>query len=269
MRIFQTIQFWEIKLTKNNILSIQLSFYFWNCFPETINWIADTFRIWHHVHHSDNFNKMVPILHVNDTGSIHIQNFYRWKKRKISFAFSFSTDNSFDTNRRSDDEITNIEMTEVFNCFLAIIDTDSNSEEIIFIFNLFKFLFVLSCIIRVMTLKFLYDALCIAIKRTQNQSFTICESFWIFLFPATIFMIYYVFNYKISKLLNSAFFWIFNMNIIFIAFNQTIPDIALLFRNIESLLPLFCQTSQIMDHVLFLNILSLFLHVRILGRKSQ
>ena len=169
---------------------------------------------------------MVPILHIDNTCSIYVQ-YLDWRQKWIiSVTVTLSAYNGLYSHRRSNDKITHIEMTKIFNSFFSIIDRNSNPEEIILILNCIHFLFIKRLIIRIISLKYLNYGFCITKKWAQNECFIICETFWITVFlPASILMIDDMGDNNFSELFDGLFLFIFNMDVIFVTIYGSCSEI--------------------------------------------
>ena len=207
---------------------------------------------------------MVPILHHNDTGSVHVKNLNRGQKRNLLFT-SLTINDWFKTDWRGNDNIRSIKVWEINNFFLFRKNFDTHSEEIIFVilvfFNLLlvfnhplirasSFLFLsfrlnwdllsfdFFLIFHEFLLNLFEDRFSITNIWSDDKIFSIGETFCFFFFlkglNTTFLMLIHVRNNYFSKLLNCLFFIIFNMNVI----NVTVDDFlwSLIFINLFILL---------------------------------
>lgn len=80
---------------------------------------------------------MGPVLHEQHTGPVYVQNLDRRDERILSVFISLWPNDAFQPYRRSDDDLAVVEATEVGELLLFMCELESDSEEVILIFDLF------------------------------------------------------------------------------------------------------------------------------------
>lgn len=191
---------------------------------------------------------MIPILHHNDTCSVHIKNLNRGQKWFLSFS-SFTINNWLEADWWSYNDIWGIKIGKIDDFFLFGKYFDTDSEEVIFIILIFfnfslvlynpligisSFVFFSLILILILNFnllilshflifhKLFFEMIknCFSITNiwSDDEIFGVCESFWFFvLFESldTVFLMFiHVSDNYFSEILNCFFFIIFDMNII-------------------------------------------------------
>lgn len=139
----QSIEFWEIELCEHDRLSEESSFQLQKTITDQIYWVFEALVLGHDIDVFEDFDKVSPILHEQDTGSIDIQYFYWRDEGILTILISLGPDNTLQSHRRSYDDLTVIETAKVGELLPLICKFQSYSEKIIVILYLLKFLFVL------------------------------------------------------------------------------------------------------------------------------
>lgn len=189
---------------------------------------------------------MIPILHMDHTCSINIEDLNRRQKRKISLRLTFSSNNCFQSDRRSNDNITDIKVAKIFNSFLFVIYREPNSEEIILFLYFIELFFIQFFIIGIIALNYFYNGLRIPKEWAKYDRFSISETFRVpFLSSASILMSYHMRYYNTSKLLYCIFFFILNIHIIFISLYYCFSNISRFFKSLESFLSFIGLYSKV------------------------
>lgn len=108
-------------------------------------------------------------------------------------------------------------MTKILNCFLFVINGDTNPKKIILILNILKLVFINNFIAWIRGLKYLHDGPSITKKRTQDNRLSIGKSLGIILlYSASILVCNHMLDHNRSKLFYCFFLLVLNENHIMI-----------------------------------------------------